>query len=67
MAFTAAYPAFPAGEWPDWSPAIQMDGEYLQFWFRKMKSAQGRGHLEDILHETWLEFQYVLARLDSHM
>ncbi|KAM6491457.1 hypothetical protein JOM56_013026, partial [Amanita muscaria] len=32
MAYFAAYPSFPAGEWPKWNPNIALDGQFAQSW-----------------------------------
>ncbi|KAJ8073263.1 hypothetical protein PM082_020135 [Marasmius tenuissimus] len=32
MAFSAAYPGFPNGDWPTWNPAIDLGGPYIQEW-----------------------------------
>ncbi|KIK80277.1 hypothetical protein PAXRUDRAFT_159096 [Paxillus rubicundulus Ve08.2h10] len=32
MAFVAAFPSFPYGDWPDWNPRITMDGDFISYW-----------------------------------
>ncbi|KIK78696.1 hypothetical protein PAXRUDRAFT_152870 [Paxillus rubicundulus Ve08.2h10] len=32
MAFIAAFPSFPYGDWPDWNPRITMDGDFISYW-----------------------------------
>ncbi|KAK1226717.1 protein kinase [Marasmius sp. AFHP31] len=32
MAFTAAFPHFPNGDWSDWDPRIKLDGPFMQEW-----------------------------------
>ena len=67
IAFTSAYPTFPGGNWPRWSPGIPMDGEYLRFWFSRTASQADERDEAEILNDAWLEFQYALARLDSEI
>jgi hypothetical protein len=62
MAFTAAFPAFPNGMWPNWNPAIDIDGNFIQDWFRRF--AEQEDPQRD-LHEAWDEFQHTISRLDD--
>ncbi|KAF9237456.1 hypothetical protein BU15DRAFT_76001 [Melanogaster broomeanus] len=32
MAFVAAFPSFPYGNWPNWNPRISMDGDFISYW-----------------------------------
>ena len=41
IAFTAAYPAFPHGEWPRWNPQINMGGQYIQSWLQDLSDDEG--------------------------
>ncbi|KAL0567445.1 protein kinase, partial [Marasmius crinis-equi] len=46
MAFTAAYPEFPRGEWPSWDASIGLDGPYIIEWLNREESIHGQeGHM----------------------
>ncbi|KIK36599.1 hypothetical protein CY34DRAFT_16279 [Suillus luteus UH-Slu-Lm8-n1] len=32
LAFVAAYPSFPSGQWPMWDPRIPLEGEFIEQW-----------------------------------
>jgi hypothetical protein len=65
IAFTTAYPTFPGGEWPDWDPAIGLDGDYIQMWFQHCSTEDlPHPNLEDLAN-IWEYFQRAIARLDD--
>ena len=65
IAFTAAYPAFPHGEWPRWNTQIGMEGQYIQSWLESMSNGDGLDALEPSndaweLGVVWQQFQQLL-------
>ena len=68
MAFTTAYPAFPAGNYTPLSPDISMGSQYIQAWLRcedddgddneelEATAARDMGH-------SWREFQRLVTFL----
>lgn len=53
MAFIAAHPSFPGGEWLAWSVKIPMEGSFMQSWL------DGSLHFNnnDFYNDLWLQFQ----------
>jgi hypothetical protein len=35
LAFVAAYPSFPNGQWPMWDPRIPLEGEFIEQWLER--------------------------------
>jgi hypothetical protein len=35
LAFVAAYPSFPSGQWPMWDPHIPLEGEFIEQWLER--------------------------------
>ncbi|KAM6499606.1 hypothetical protein JOM56_005114 [Amanita muscaria] len=54
MAYFAAYPSFPAGEWPKWNPNIALDGQFAQSWLDGHFQTYDR---EVFYIEVWQQFQ----------
>ena len=36
MAFVAAFPTFPFGDWPDWDYRIPVKGNFIMYWFNHL-------------------------------
>jgi hypothetical protein len=36
MAFVAAFPKFPYGDWPNWNLRISMEGNFISYWIADM-------------------------------
>jgi len=54
MAFVAAFPQFPSGDWLDWDPSIELDGSFMQEWLNR----QGlEGHEREVREEIWQRFR----------
>jgi hypothetical protein len=52
VAFTAAYPAFPHGEWPRWNTRISLEGQYIQSWLEGLNDEDGL-EADGYSNETW--------------
>ncbi|KAF8345692.1 hypothetical protein F5887DRAFT_1158668 [Amanita rubescens] len=63
MAFIAAFPQFPAGEWPVWNPRIPMAGSFIQSWLDENLRNRNFGGSSIPLHDIWLQFQQHIAKL----
>jgi hypothetical protein len=64
MAFTAAYPAFPGGEWPCWNPAIPMEGSYIHAWITGSQddgNVDADGNPREDLRVVWEDFQQLVS------
>jgi hypothetical protein len=66
VAFTAAYPAFPHGEWPRWNPKINMEGKYIESWLENLSDdddleADGLSNEVWELGVVWQHFQQLLS------
>ena len=66
MAFIAAYPQFPAGEWPVWNPRIPMAGSFIQSWLDENLRNRNFNGSTTLLHDIWLQFQQHLALFYRH-
>ena len=53
MAFIAAHPSLPSGEWLGWSIKIPIEGSFMQSWL------DGSLHLnnDNFYNDLWLQFQ----------
>jgi hypothetical protein len=65
IAFTAAYPAFPHGEWPRWDTQIRMEGQYIKSWLESLSDDDGletSGPSNEAweLGVIWQQFQQLL-------
>ncbi|KAI6147786.1 hypothetical protein BKA82DRAFT_506334 [Pisolithus tinctorius] len=71
MAFVAAYPSFPHGEWPQWNPMISMEGEFMSYWMNIDNDARKRGdsHMQDEVREfVWEEMKDITEKsLNMHL
>jgi hypothetical protein len=68
VAFTAAYPAFPHGEWPFWNTKINMEGGYIESWLENLSSDNGSeddAHPNEVweLGVVWQHFQQLLSHV----
>ncbi|KAM6491611.1 hypothetical protein JOM56_013003 [Amanita muscaria] len=54
MAYFAAYPTFPGGQWPNWNADIALDGPFAQSWL----DGHFQTHdLEAFYLDVWQQFQ----------
>ncbi|KAH9913801.1 uncharacterized protein BXZ73DRAFT_55299, partial [Epithele typhae] len=58
IAFIAAHPLFPGGEWPRWSPEIALDGVFVRHWVYNMDRRRVFGGSYDVYGELWARFRY---------
>ncbi|KAH7905746.1 hypothetical protein BJ138DRAFT_1130318 [Hygrophoropsis aurantiaca] len=60
LAFTAAYPNFPRGQWPKIDPRIPLEGQIAQQWLEQVFESDATNQLEDnrteFLGGRWNEF-----------
>ncbi|KAL6300163.1 hypothetical protein BKA93DRAFT_741023, partial [Sparassis latifolia] len=67
MAFIAAYPDFPRGNWPAWDSRIAMEGPFMERWMQRDNQCErvseecGADTYHYMYTELWREFQQLVS------
>lgn len=81
LAFIAAHPVFPHGDWPRWPSIVSLDGPFVLYWMARRNAggdyedrpdgtglAHARldgGILADMQDEIWARFRRHIAYVDT--
>ncbi|KIK77726.1 hypothetical protein PAXRUDRAFT_833666 [Paxillus rubicundulus Ve08.2h10] len=65
MAFVAAYPTFPHGQWPCWDPRIPMHGCFISDWIADLDEATAAPTPATIRDSIWQQLKVAVEELLS--
>ncbi|KIJ68890.1 hypothetical protein HYDPIDRAFT_122721 [Hydnomerulius pinastri MD-312] len=62
MAFVAAFPRFPHGDWPNWDSRISMEGDFISYWMSDIGVDETRLESVSLIREfIWEELEGLAA------
>ncbi|KIK75064.1 hypothetical protein PAXRUDRAFT_173910, partial [Paxillus rubicundulus Ve08.2h10] len=64
MAYVAAFPTFPQGDWLNWNPRISMEGDFISYWMAEFEAGETR---PDSVRMVWEFIWEELRDLAAHL